>query len=267
MLVDAADAGFDFEESTPGQDALLLYGNVSGSNAGLLLSSPDNEFSEAAGGVDLSVVAATETPVTVTVSQTGTALVDAVKDLVDAYNAVRDDLAKLTSFDPDAATTGLLFGSNEALQVDSRLSRVLTDRYFGVGALQSLEQVGLSVTQNGELELDEAKLVAAFEDDPAGVQTFFTDPDLGVATKISATIDRLAGADDSLLAHRTESLTDTIEANQDRIDKMADQLEKQQERLFLQFYQLESIIANMQTSLTAIQNLQPIPPLTSTQSN
>jgi hypothetical protein len=33
--------------------------------------------------------------------------------------------------------------------------------------------------------------------------------------------------------------------------------------MFLQFFQLESIIAKLQTSLSAIQNLQVLPPLTS----
>jgi flagellar hook-associated protein 2 len=144
------------------------------------------------------------------------------------------------------------------------MSRVLTDRYFGLGSFQSLAELGLTVAQDGTLELDKARLQEAFEADPEGVEQFFTNPDVGVAKKISDAIDRLAGAEDSLLANRSDALADTIEANQDRLDKLAAALERQRERLTLQFVQLEQFVARMQSSLSALQNLQVLPPLTST---
>ena len=101
----------------------------------------------------------------------------------------------------------------------------------------------------------------AFESDPEGLQNFLTDADNGVVVKLTATIDRLAGEENSLLASRSDSLQDSIKTNADRLDKLTLQLERQQERLFLQFYQLESIIAKLQSGLSAIQNLQVIPPL------
>jgi flagellar hook-associated protein 2 len=263
LLVDAEAAGFQFEEVSQAQDALLLYGNFNSPGAGVLLSSPDGEFAGAVGGVDVTVKGASETPVTVTVNQTDASLVDAFDDLVEAYNSLRDDLGQLTSFDPEALTTGLLFGTNEALQVDARLSRALTDRYLGLGGFESLAQIGLAVADDGSLELDKAKLQAAFEKDPAGLEEFLTNGGNGVAAKLNAVIDRLTGSKDSLLSVRSESLKDKIEANNDRLDQWADQLTRQQDRMYLQFYQLESLIAKMQSSLSAVQSLQPLPPLTS----
>src|SRR4029079_14282201 len=130
ILADAQSAGFQFEETSQAQDALLLYGNINSPSGGLLLNSPDGKFPGAVGGVDLTVKAASDSPVTVTVSQTDTALVDAVEDIVKSYNSLRSDLGKLTSFDADSQAVGLLFGTSEALQVDQRLSRALTDRYL-----------------------------------------------------------------------------------------------------------------------------------------
>lgn len=267
LLVDAADAGFLFEETSRGEDALLLYGNFTNPGAGVLLSSSDGKFAGAIGGVDVTVKEASETPVTITVSQTSTEFVEGIEDLVESYNALRADLAELTDFDSEALTTGLLFGSNEALQIDTRLSLALTSRYFGDSSFRSLEQLGLSINDDGTIALDSAKLQAAFEDDPAGVEEFLTDANNGVAVKISAVIDRLAGEDGSLLAARSDSLQDSIAANDDRLAKFELQLERQEERLFLQFTQLETLIARMQSSLSAIQNLQAIPPLTSARSS
>jgi flagellar hook-associated protein 2 len=261
LLLDAGDSGLVFEETSAAKDALLLFGDVANPGAGVLLSSATGLFASAIGGLDVRVKGASDTPVTINSGQTDAELVKTVEEVVTAYNALRTDLGKLTEFDAEAATVGLLFGSNEALQIDSRLSQTLTARFFGAGGFQSLESVGLSVNEDGTLELDKTKLKEAFESDPEGLQNFLTDADNGVVVKLNATIERLAGEENSLLAARSDSLKDSIEANSDRLEKLSLQLERQQERLYLQFYQLESVIAKLQSGLTAIQNLQVIPPL------
>jgi flagellar hook-associated protein 2 len=263
LVIDSGDTGLQFEEVSKAQDALLLYGNFSNAGGGVLLNSRDGTFAGAVAGVDITVKTASDTPVTVNVAQTNTTFVDSIQDLVDSYNSLRTDLGKLTAFDSEAATTGLLFGTNEALQIDSRLSRALTDRYFGLGNYQTLEQLGLSVAEDGKLELNSQKLQAAFEKDPAGVEEFFTNAQSGVAKKVSDVVDRLAGSDDSLLASRSDALQGILAANETRLTRYDEQLERQQERLLMQFYQLESIIAKMQSNLTAVQNLQRIDPISS----
>lgn len=266
LLLDAGETGLVFEETSAAKDALLLSGDVANPGAGVLLSSATGLFESAIGGLDVRVKGASDKPVTINSSQTDAELVKTVEEVVAAYNALRTDLGKLTAFDADAATVGLLFGSNEALQIDSRLSQTLTARFFGAGGFQSLESIGLSVNDDGTLELNKTKLKGAFESDPEGLQNFLTDADNGVVVKLNATIERLAGEENSLLAARSDSLKDSIEANADRLEKLSLQLERQQERLYLQFYQLESVIAKLQSGLAAIQNLQVIPPLSSVRS-
>jgi len=261
LLVDAGQSTLAFEEAAAAQDAVLLYGNLSTPSGGVLVTSPSNEFNGSVGGVNLTVSAASDGPVTVNVQQTDEALVDAVEEMIEAYNTLRTDLGKLTAFDPEALTTGLLFGSNVALQIDTRLSRALTDRYAGLGSFQSLEQIGISVAKDGKLELNKTKLRSAYELNPDGVQEFISNPQSGVAKKLSDVIDRLAGTDESLLAARSDSLRNTIEANDDRLEAFAAQLQRQQERMLAQFTQLETLIARMQQSLSALSALQPLPPL------
>jgi len=73
-------------------------------------------------GLNVTVNDATLKPVTVNVTSTTSSLVSTAKDFVKSYNSLRDTLGKTTSFDPDALTTGILFGTTVALQVDSRIS-------------------------------------------------------------------------------------------------------------------------------------------------
>jgi len=262
ILLDAGASGFVFEETSKAQDALLVLGEQT-AGSGVLVSSATNNFEGVIGGVDLTAVANSETQIDVTVASTDADLVDAVEGFVDAYNAIRNELDTLTDFNENDLTTGLLFGTNEALRVDTQLSRLITDRYSGVGSFGSLEEIGISVDDQGQLQLDTTKLQEAFADDPNSLQTFFTDDTNGLVAKLNQTIDRLAGADNSLLTNRSDSLQATIDINQDRIDSFNDSLDRQRERLLLQFFQLEQVIAGLQQSQTALSALQPLAPLVS----
>ena len=261
ILIDVGESGFSFDETSSARDALVVLGELSGPGSGVLLSSDTNNFNEVIEGVNLSVVSASEESVTVTVAETDEGVIDVVNDFISAYNSVRSELETLTEFDEVALTTGLLFGTNEALRVDSELSRLLTDRYFGVGSFESLAEIGVEVGDDGKLSLDQAKLQEAFQDDPASLKKLFTDADDGVVAKFNQAIDRLAGADNGLLSNRSDSLQSTIDINNARIESLNESLDRQRERLLLQFTQLETIIANLQNNASAIDSLQPIEPL------
>lgn len=262
LLIDSGTSAMNFEETAKAQDAVILYGNSSTPGGGVLVSSQTNTFNGSVGGVNLTVSGPSDTAITIGVTQTDETLITSVQDFVDSYNSLRDDLDKLTAFDGEAMTTGLLFGTNEALQIDTRLSRALTDRYSGLGNLQSLEQLGLSLSADGKLELNKTKLKSAFEADPAGVQEFLSNAQSGVAAKISKVVDGLAGEERSLLSTSSEALQDTIASNELRLEQFQTQLTSQEERLTKQFYQLELIIAKLQQSQSALSDLKPLAPYT-----
>lgn len=266
ILVDVGESGFAFQETSSAQDALVVLGELSGPGSGVLLSSDTNDFNEVVEGVNLSVVSASDESVTVTVAETDEEVIDIVNDFISAYNSVRSELDTLTEFDDVALTTGLLFGTNEALRVDTELSRLLTDRYFGVGSFESLAEIGVEVGDDGKLSLDRAKLQEAFQEDPGSLKKLFTDADDGVVAKFNTAIDRLAGEDNGLLTNRNDSLQSTIDTNNSRIESLNESLDRQRERLLLQFTQLETIIANLQSNASAIDSLQPIEPLSITRS-
>lgn len=262
LLIDSGSSAMNFTETAKAQDAVILYGNSSTPGGGVLVSSQTNAFNGSIPGLNLTVSGASDTPITVSVAQTDETLLTSVDEFVKAYNSLRDDLDKLTSFDQEALTTGLLFGTNEALQIDTRLSRAITDRYAGLGNFQSLEQIGLSVAADGKLELNKTKLKAAFASDPGGVEQFLSNAQSGVATKIGKVVDGLAGAENSLIASSSDALQKTIESNELRLSQFATQLTSQEDRLKNQFYQLELIIAKLQQSQSALADLKPLAPYT-----
>lgn len=263
ILVDGEDAGLSFEQLQAARDAVLEVSSNGGSS-GLLVTSPTNTFNEVIPGIELTVLAESTDAVKVDVTKAQSQIVTAIEDFVDAFNSIRTNLDEVTRFDPEALTTGILFGTTAALRVDTELNQVLSGRFFGVGNFTSLESVGLSFNDKGKLQLNTAKLEEALEQDPNGVERLFTDKTLGIAAKLKTTIEQLAGEDDSLLVSRAESLADVIKSNNDRIKFMDERLTRQRERLLLTFAQLESTIADMQQNLTALAGMQVIPPMTST---
>jgi flagellar hook-associated protein 2 len=261
LLLDPQDTGLVFAEATQAQDALLAYGDLNAPGGGALFSSANNEFKQVIGGVDLTALKASDAPVSVNVTVNRQPVVDAVNKLVEDYNAARKYLAETTKLEEDATATGLLFGTNAALQVDIRLSRVLTDRVVAGSAYASLSELGLSLNAKAELVLDEGRLREAIDDDPEAARTFFTAERTGFAARLSSTIDGLAGDDSAVLLQRGQTLQRTIEDNQTRIGKLDASLERERERMLLEFARLESLIAKFQDSLSAIQNFTAIPPL------
>jgi flagellar hook-associated protein 2 len=262
LLYDTAGSTLQFQQINEARDAVLLYGSKTSPGGGVLFSSQTDTFASVVEGVTLTVKDGSTDPVTVTVTASSAPIVKAVQEFVDAYNSIRDILDEVTDFDQESLTTGILFGSNEALRIESDLSRVLTGRFFGVGNIQSLEALGISLDDKGHLEFESAKLTAAYNSDPEALRTLFTDKTSGLATKIDAAVERLAGkASTALLTSRADTLTRKIDANTERIAFMDLTLERQRERLLNDFYRIETVIAGMQTSLDALSTFQPIPSL------
>ncbi len=261
ILVAAADSGLEFQETSSARDALLVVGAGATAGSGVLVSSSTNEFEKVIGDVDLAISTASDLPVDVLVEKSEEDLLDHVQSFIDSYNTLRGDLDELTSFNADDSTTGLLFGTTAALRVDTGLSRIVTDRYSGLGEFESLQEIGINVDDTGKLALDKEKLKAAFAEDSQSLQTLFTTKDRGVVAKFDAAIESLAGAENGLLTNRDSSLQSTIDNNQARIEQFNESLDRQRERLLLQFFQLEQVIAGMQTNQEALNNFQSVPPL------
>lgn len=261
ILLDSGNSGFEFRETSSARDALLVVGAGATAGSGVLVSSSTNEFDDVIDGVDLTAISTSETAIDVSVTESDQEIVDLVQGFVDSYNSLRDDLDELTAFDADTLSTGLLFGTSQALRVDTDLSRLITDRYNGLGEFSSLQEIGISVDENGKLELDTAKLKDAFAEDATSLQTLFIAEDNGIVAKFNSAIDRLTDPDSGLLTNRGDSLQATIEQNEARIEQFNESLERQRERLLLEFFQLEQLISELQTSQQAVGSFQSVEPL------
>ncbi len=260
LLIDSGELNLPFQEVVAAQDALLLIGSGA-TGGGILASSPTNTFHSVVDGLTLTIQGTSTEPVEIRVSSSDKLLETNAKLFVEKYNATIKQLKELTAFDPNTNTTGTLFGSSEALRVEMALSGLVSGAIIGAGSIRSLEELGFGLRDDGEIDLDMTKLKEVFAERPEDVETFFTKAELGFAARMDKTIERLAGVNNSVLLNRNDVLQGKIESANERIETLNARLDRERTRLLRQFYQLELTIARLQDSLTAINNIQAIPPL------
>ncbi|NQT38326.1 MAG: flagellar filament capping protein FliD [Planctomycetes bacterium] len=263
LVFDVSGVSFSLQETARARDALLVLGEAGTSSANVLIASSSNTFDEVLSGLSLRINQSSTSPVTISVAQSDTDLVANVRVMVTNYNKFRTRLNELTAYDELNDVRAILAGDGAALRLDTELSYLLSSRFTGAGSIQSLGELGISFTDTGTLTLDETKLKSQFAENPLGVKTFFTQENLGFSEKFNQLTEQLTNPDQSLLTQRFNTLRDKIERQEQRIEFLNAKLERERERLYLQFYQMELAIGKMQSSMWAIDSIQPMTPLAS----
>ena len=260
LLIDGSSTGLSFTETSRPTDAVALFGSATGSG-GIAVTSTNNQFNGIVDGLNVTLNDAIGETVSIDVTSDTSPVVNAVQNFVDSYNSIRANLDQVTAFDAEAATTGILFGRNEAIRVDTELARVVSGTFSTGGSLTSLESIGVSLNDDGTLSLSTSELQSALDDDAAAVEQLFTDETNGVVAQLTTVIDQLATDENSLLTARSDALQRTIDGNNDRIADFNTSLDLERDRLLLEFFRLEETIALLQSNLDTITSLQPLPPL------
>ncbi len=256
-----SDLGLSFSETAKAQDALIAFG-ASSTNSGILVSSATNTFKGIVEDIELVVNEVSDSPVTVSIVENNETVTKQIETFVTAYNKVREKLDSLTTFDAASNSVGVLFGSNSALRVDIGYSNFLASDIRGAGSIRSLQQLGVRLDENGKLQFDKERFQSTIDADPTAVEEFFTKEELGFTSRAKSIAERLAGVDNGVLLTRSNTLQSQIEQNTNRLGAFDVRLEKQRTRLLTQFYAMETTIGKLQRNLTALDQIQFIPPIT-----
>jgi flagellar hook-associated protein 2 len=265
LLIDGSGLGLSFRDLTTAQDATLQVGGSA--SGGALISSQTNTFKGIVPGLDVALSGQSTDPVTVTVAQSSDDAANALQLLVDQYNKLRDKLDTYTSYNATDNTTGTLFGATEALNLDSQLSQTISGSYVNSGSIRSLAELGVSIDDQGKLSFDKSQFEARYKTDPQAVTEFFTDDKNGFAVSADKVLESLVGKDNSLFVTRLDSLQRRSDAYANDINDWNDRLAKIQDRLLNEFYTMESIVSSIKNNLTAVSQIQYIPPIASTSSS
>ena len=236
----AADLGL--ATTQPGQDAAATIN-------GLPVTSTGNVITGAIAGVDLALAKVGSTTVTVG-SDTASALAKA-KGFVDAYNALVRNVKLATSYDVATKTAGTLQGDQTMAALSGQLRGIAGGSVPGLGAHDSLAQVGITSARDGTLTLDESAFTAALTADPTAVANLFGADDgvagVGPADGLARQIQAFANTfSTETLAARLTGFTASLSRLDDRVTSLEALMDMREARLKAQFTAMNAAVAQFQ---------------------
>ncbi len=251
-------AGFELglRTNSIGADAILEVQEAGG--AVRQLSSIDGVFTDVTPGVSVTAKTVSEDFASINVTRDSATAVTNVRTFVTQYNKLVDKLKELTFFSQDSNSVGLLFGSSEALRIETSYSKLLSGSVFSAGSIRGIAEIGLSFDDSGKLELSESKLTEKLDANSESVEKFLTTEDTGLVARLDSVAERLAGATNSLLINRTEALGVRIQRNNRQTDTLNTRLENERERLLLRYYAAEQSIARLQNNQSFISQIESL---------
>lgn len=249
-------SGFDLglQATSQGKDAVLELEQSDGSKR--QIRSADGVFTDIEPGVTLTAKEVTEQLVTINVDRDTQPAVTNVKAFVSQYNKMIDKLKALTVFNAETNEVGLLFGSSEALRIETGYTRLLSGQVFGAGSMKSIGELGMGFSETGKLELDEAKLVDKLANNSAAVTEFLTKADTGLLARLNGVAERIAGEGNSLLLTRNETLSVRIQRNTQQTESLNVRLNNERERLLRQYFAAEQAISKLQSNQSALNQIR-----------
>ena len=183
-----------------------------------------------------------------------------VEKFVSSYNKLLDAVNSVSSYDVDTKQGGPLFGDAGVRNITYQLRREITGTVGDSSAVfQTLSQIGITTQLDGKLELDSAKLDAAFTTNFDAVGQVFSAADTGLAVRLDQMLDpylQTGGVFDS----RNDTLKSIISDIGDQRTQLNTRLQNLQDRLLKQFNALDSLLSQMQsTSSYLTQQLANLP--------
>lgn len=229
-------------------------------NGGATLRSQSNTLTEASSGLaGLSVTALKESATTTVVVSSDTAKIkSAINAFLTEYNKAQSLIDTQTASTTDAkgkVTAGILASESDVSEVASKLRSSAYAHASGLsGTVKSLADIGIISNGNDNaLQLDDDKLLGtALADNLSAVKALFTDETHGLATNLSAYLEKTVGEEGTLPA-RQSSLSNQASA----IDKQMAELERvvqsNRQRLLDSFTAMETAQANITQQLKYLQ--------------
>ncbi len=112
--------------------------------------------------------------------------------------------------------------------------------------------------QDGTLSFDSTKFDAAFASNPQSVKDFFTTATNGFSDRLKSTVDRLAAGKNAILVNHLQALNTTITNDNDKIKQWTARLDAERNTLLLSFYRMDNAIAQMQSQMALLNQIQGI---------
>lgn len=278
FIIDTGALDLGLRTLDAGENARVFFGS-SNPASGVLLSSSSNTLDNVVSGVKIDLKGASAAPVTLSITSDSDGIVSEINVLIKTFNTAIGRVDTQSTYNVDTKKGGPLLGDATALQLKSSLYQVVQAPAKGItGRYSRLAEVGITVGDGANLELDEDRLRAALAEDPAGVEQLFaaqvaeddstidlgggitasnpnagsTFKSLGVASQLEQLAIKYLDSAEGILTRRKQTLDNQIKTQNDRISAFDVRLEQRRGILNRQFLQMEQAIGRLQSQQSAL---------------
>jgi flagellar hook-associated protein 2 len=269
LTLDLSALGLTQEVMSEANDAVLFYGDLSTQN-GVMLTSSTNIFVNAVPNINIEVKGSGTSPITVSTEGSSMEIKTSLKSYVENINKFLEVLLEATASDPQNDEYGALFTDSTVRNLYRDLSQMLTERFVGTKGVESLMQLGVRIDPETRLlEFDEETFDQLYKQNPEGIREFFintkvTDYDsdgnpvetqVGFAAKYTAMAEHYTAVSGGSLGYKYESLQSKIENAYRQEEFLQARLNAKYLRLYKNFIAMETTLAQLQKSMTAIEGI------------
>ena len=244
-----------FGGSPRGLDQLAEAADALVTIDGVDLRYSSNRIDRAIEGVTIDLrTAAPGTAVTLALDTPAGGTKDAVTEFVNAYNALRAQLAEATRAGLPGETGGPLSGDRGIRAIIRDLGALGSRQLNPGGAYETLASIGVKTNNDGTLAIDAARLDAAITDNRGAVEAMLAGNGSGggLVNAMTATRDALLGTESPLTASkdRFAQQAENIADERRRLDESSAAYEEQLQRNFANMDRQLAVLRATQSYLT-----------------
>lgn len=193
--------------------------------------------------------------VNITVKENREAVSGKVTEFVKTMNDVLGFIQAQNQMNESTDTTKTLGGDQLIRMVENRLQRLVQDQQYGInGDITRLNQLGIEMTRNGTLKLNEEKFNQVLAQKPEHVQRFFAGDGfkVGFIPAIRREISNLTNSAFGSISNRKRALEDNIKRVDQSIANKERGLERREQQLRRQFAKLEETMGQLKQQGAAV---------------
>jgi flagellar hook-associated protein 2 len=214
---------------------------------GIAVTASTNNFSTAIEGLTLTAAKIGQS--TVTVKNDPTKITDAAQAFVDSYNAVTTVIKNNSNYNSTTKTAQAFNGDAASRSIVETMgtTRTTVPDSLSTASFKTLNELGITIQQSGQLSLDKSKLSSAISTSPNEVVKTLNAYGEAFSTKVS----ELQGSNGAV-SNRLNNLNATVKRDQDRVAALEARVALVEKRYRAQFTALDKYISAMNTTSTSL---------------
>jgi flagellar hook-associated protein 2 len=174
-------------------------------------------------------------------------ITNAVKTLVDNFNALARLMKNLSVFNAETGEAGVLLGDITLLSLNTTLRRQLGDSVQGItGEVNNLVSLGITTNADGTLKLDSSKLSGMVDSNLQEVTDIFSSED-GIAERLDNFLDGYLKSN-GVIQGKTDGLNNTVEDINESLVDLDRRLETMRQRLQAQFAAMDALVSRLNST-------------------